>query len=112
MAVVILATLSVQSGALALLKNTFLNVDFQNLIVAVLSATAAMVAYYYYLFTFYEKRKIDELSKFSCFEKLAYWFFYRFPVPFYCYTCHVFREVIRNCFLLYDQSAEPILTAI
>ncbi|MDO9257243.1 MAG: CPBP family intramembrane metalloprotease [Bacteroidales bacterium] len=61
LAAVAIATVSVQSGSQAILKYTSLNDDFQNLAVAVLAATAALVAYYY-LFTFFEKRKIDELS--------------------------------------------------
>jgi membrane protease YdiL (CAAX protease family) len=58
---VVVATLSVHAGSEAILKYASLNEDFQNLLVAVLSATAALVTYYY-LFKIYEKRKIDELS--------------------------------------------------
>jgi uncharacterized protein len=58
---VVVATVSVQSGAQALLKYTTLNEDFQNLLVAVLAAIAALVSYYY-LIKFYEKRKVEELS--------------------------------------------------
>lgn len=60
-ATIVVATVSAQSGAEALLKYTSLNEDFQNLLVAVLAATAALVSYYF-LFRFYEERKIDELS--------------------------------------------------
>lgn len=59
--VVVSATLLVQSGAQAILKFTSFNTDFQKLIVATMSASAAL-ATYYFLFKFYEKRKIEELS--------------------------------------------------
>ncbi len=58
---VVVATGAIQAGAQAILKYTSINEDFQNLTVAILTATAAMVTYYF-LFRFYEKRKIDELS--------------------------------------------------
>lgn len=58
---VAIATLSIQSGAQAILQNTSVREDLSNLIVSVLAASAALTAYYY-LFTFYEKRKIEELS--------------------------------------------------
>jgi uncharacterized protein len=58
---VVVATASVQIGVQAILKNTALNEDLQKLVVAIL-ASAAALASYIYLFKFYEKRKIDELS--------------------------------------------------
>jgi membrane protease YdiL (CAAX protease family) len=58
---VIVATASVQIGAQAIMKYTLLNKDFQKLLVAIL-ASAAALATYIYLFQFYEKRKIEELS--------------------------------------------------
>ena len=57
LATIVVATVSAQSGAEELLKYTSLNEDFQNLLVAVLAAMAALVSYYF-LFRFYEKRKI------------------------------------------------------
>jgi membrane protease YdiL (CAAX protease family) len=58
---VIIATILVESSFVALLKHTLLNEDFENLLVSILCAAAAIVTYYY-LFKFYEKRKISELS--------------------------------------------------
>jgi uncharacterized protein len=58
---VIVVTASVQIGAQAFLKYTALNEDFQKLVVAILASAAALVTYIY-LFKFYEKRKIEELS--------------------------------------------------
>ncbi len=58
---VVVATLLVQFGAEAILKFTVLNNDLKSLIVSVLVAAAALTTYLY-LFRFYEKRKIQELS--------------------------------------------------
>jgi uncharacterized protein len=58
---IVVATVSVQFGAEAVVKYTSLNEDFRKLVVAIFSAASAL-ATYYYLFKFYEKRKIDELS--------------------------------------------------
>lgn len=58
---VAVTTISVQSGVQALLKYTVLNEDFISLIAAI-SAAATALATYIYLFKFYEKRKIEELS--------------------------------------------------
>jgi len=58
---VIIVTASVQIGAQATLKYTALNEDLQKLVIAILSSAAAL-ATYIYLFRFYEKRKIEELS--------------------------------------------------
>jgi len=58
---VAIATVSVQSGAQAIAKHIPLNEDIKNLLVAVLAAIAASVTYFY-LFRFYEKRNIEELS--------------------------------------------------
>ena len=58
---VAVATISVQSGFLAILEYIEINEDVENLLVAVLASTAAL-ATYFYLFKFYEKRKINELS--------------------------------------------------
>ena len=61
MVAVVVATSIVQFGTQAILRNTALSEDFQNLVVAVLASAAALVTYIY-LFKFYEKRKIEELS--------------------------------------------------
>jgi uncharacterized protein len=58
---VAVTTISVQSGIQALLRYTELNEDFISLIAAI-SAAATALATYIYLFKFYEKRKIEELS--------------------------------------------------
>jgi uncharacterized protein len=58
---VAVTTVSVQSGIQALLRYTALNEDFINLLASI-SAAAAALATYIYLFKFYEKRKIEELS--------------------------------------------------
>ena len=58
---VAVTTISVQSGVQALLRYTVLNEDFISLIAAI-SAAATALATYIYLFKFYEKRKIEELS--------------------------------------------------
>jgi len=58
---VILATTLAQFGTQAIIKYTGLNVDLQGLVVSILSSAAALAAYIY-LFKFYEKRKIEELS--------------------------------------------------
>jgi len=58
---VVIATLLAQFGTQTLLKYTVLNDDFKNLVVAVLASAAALFSYIY-LFRFYEKRKIEELS--------------------------------------------------
>ncbi len=58
---VVLATALAQIGTQAIIKYTGLDEDFQGLIVAVVSSAAALAAYIY-LFRFYEKRKIEELS--------------------------------------------------
>jgi len=58
---VVAATLLIQFGAQAILKYTALNEDIKNLIVAVLASAAALTTYIY-LFKFYEKRTIEELS--------------------------------------------------
>ena len=59
--VVIMATLVVQIALQAILKKTGLNEDFQSMVVAILSSAVALASYIY-LFKFYEKRKIEELS--------------------------------------------------
>jgi len=58
---VVIATLLAQFGTQTLLKYTVLNDDFKNLVVAVLASAAALFSYIY-LFKFYEKRKIEELT--------------------------------------------------
>lgn len=58
---VAIATIAADSGTQAILKKTVLNEDFINLIAAISTAAAALITYIY-LFRFYEKRKIDELS--------------------------------------------------
>jgi membrane protease YdiL (CAAX protease family) len=55
------STLLVQLGSQAILNQIALNQDFEKLIVAILASSAAL-ATYYFLFKFYEKRKIEELS--------------------------------------------------
>jgi len=55
------STLLMQFGSEALLKQIQLNEDLEKLIVAILASSAAL-ATYYFLFKFYEKRKIEELS--------------------------------------------------
>jgi uncharacterized protein len=59
--IVVIATLLMQFGTQTLLKYTALNEDFTNLVVAILASAAALFSYIY-LFKFYEKRKIEELS--------------------------------------------------
>ena len=59
--IVLIATTLTQVGSQAILKYTGLNKDFQGLIVAILSSAAALTSYIY-LFRFYEKRNIEELS--------------------------------------------------
>lgn len=54
-------TALVQFGMQAVLKHTPFSEEIENLIVAVLIAAVALGTYYF-LFKFYEKRKIDELS--------------------------------------------------
>lgn len=58
---VALVTSVVQLGAQAIMKTTGLHEDFQGLIGAVFTAAAALASYIY-IFKFYEKRKIEELS--------------------------------------------------
>lgn len=58
---VAVATISVQSGVQAILGFITINEDIENLLVSILAAAAALVTYFF-LFTFYENRKIDELS--------------------------------------------------
>jgi membrane protease YdiL (CAAX protease family) len=58
---VVAAASILEFGSQAVLKYTSLSEDFQNLIIAILVAAAALAAYYY-LFRFYENRKIEELS--------------------------------------------------
>lgn len=58
---VAIATTSVLSGVQAIAKLIVFNEDIKNLFVAVLAALTALVTYSY-LFRFYEKRKIEELS--------------------------------------------------
>jgi membrane protease YdiL (CAAX protease family) len=58
---VAVATISVQSGLQVILEHITLNKDIENLVVAIMVSAAAL-ATYFYLFKFYEKRKIDELS--------------------------------------------------
>jgi len=55
------STLILQFGTQAILEKIALSEDFEKLIVAILAASAAL-ATYFYLFKFYEKRKISELS--------------------------------------------------
>ena len=59
--VVAIATVLVQSGTQAIAKHILFNEDIKNLLVAILSAATALFTYLY-LFRFYEKRKIEELS--------------------------------------------------
>jgi hypothetical protein len=61
LAAVVIATVSVQLGLEEILKHITFNEDFEKLIIAVF-ASAAALATYFYLFKFYEKRKIEELS--------------------------------------------------
>lgn len=58
---IVAAVILAQSGANTLLKHTPLTEDIKNLVVAVIAAAAAL-ATYFYLFKFYEKRIIVELS--------------------------------------------------
>ncbi len=51
----------VQIGVGSILDYTVLNKDFKNLLVAVFASAAALTTYFY-LFKFYEKRNIQELS--------------------------------------------------
>lgn len=58
---VVVVSILVQFGTQAVIDFTPLNEDFKNLIVSVL-VSATVLATYFYLFKFYEKRKIEELS--------------------------------------------------
>jgi len=60
-AAVATSALSVQFGSQAIIDQIVFNEDFGRLIVAILTSSAAL-ATYYFLFRFYEKRKIEELS--------------------------------------------------
>ena len=76
---VVVATAIVQIGAQAILKYTALNEDFQMLVVAILSSATAL-ATYIYLFKFYEKRKIEELSTFNFWSNSITGFFTGFLI--------------------------------
>jgi len=56
-----IATSATQFGTQAIFSYTLISGDFLNLVIAVLTSAAALASYIY-LFKFYEKRKIEELS--------------------------------------------------
>jgi uncharacterized protein len=76
---VVVTTSFVEFGTQTILNHTALNEDFENLVVAVL-ASATALATYFYLFKYYEKRKIEELSTSHFWRNLVIGFFTGFLI--------------------------------